>query len=422
MAQEEPQKEPSKALELVKPEQRMLMVQAADIGALIVKNGAPFLDLSQPAIVENFIVLAPSMIVQQVSPNFTPYVNVVQFSPSDSGVYPIDKKWNPRTRKEEAETVGLGKIQLMALASAMGGSLRSTNRIDAHGNRFSDAEFSIRRPDGTLEVWPGSRAWIKEDEYEKLVESCPTQKWTGSGDNRHQVDMTPAEREAWIKKNWIKAKENAYQMTETKAMERAIRAGGKIQTKFTVEELQKKRFAVLAVAYTPDVNNVNIQLALVEKGQQAIGAAFGPETTTIMHRPMIDEDDDEPGEGAMITDPTTGFQVDPVTGVVEGTCTEEPEDGEASAAPAATWQTFGEMPAVDPEIPAGNHKGKKLSEVTRIDPLYVLNTLARSQRPDGSPTEWSLPAEDWLKFYYGDEYETRAKAGEKVGNVDAITW
>jgi hypothetical protein len=398
MATDEP-KETGKALELVPKGQRGLMQQASDIGALVVKNGAPFLDLSQPAILERFNVLAPSMVIQQVSPNFTPYVNVVQFKATDPGVYPIDKKWNGRTQTEEILSVGLGKVQLMSLASAMGAEIKSRAWVDNYGNRYAEAQFIVRKPDGTAEAWPGNRAWIKEDEYEKLVDSCPATKWEGAGQNRRERDLTEAERERWIRTNWIRVKEHALGMVETKAIERAIRAGGKVPTKLPVAALEKP-FAVLAVAYTPDANNVQVQLALVDKGRTAIETLYGTETTTILHQPVID--DEEPLAAPSFTDPRTGVKVDPVTGVVEGEAVEEAE--------LVPEGPFGDKPKDDREIPTGDLKGKLLSDLARNDAAYVNGVIVPSIDGEGKRTGWSLLAEQWLVYWHGEKYSTDAPA------------
>ena len=358
--------EPGKALDLVPKETRALMQTASDVGALVVRNGMPFLDLSQPQILANYNVLAPSMIVQQVSPNFTPYVSQLKFSVKDDGVYPIDKKWNAQARREEVVAVGLGKRQLMLLAKAMGATVRSDVVMDARGNMFGKAEFETRRIDGTPEIWPGNKAWIKDNEYAKVVESCPDTKWEGKGDNRSQVPMTEADKAAWIKSNFIRVTDNAYQMTDTKAIERAIRAAGAIPTKIPVADLDKP-FLVLSTVYTPDPSNVAVQLALVEKGQTAADALYGSGQPALVHRPMMDADDEEPSARPANVD-------------ADGVLHEEIEEAEVEVVrdgvdtPPSQSQGV-PKPDRDWTISKGTYAGEPLSDICRDDPAYARDSF-----------------------------------------------
>ncbi len=357
---------PGTALELVRPDQRGLMQTAADIGALVNRGGLAVIDLSSPEILKNYNVLAPIGVAVQANPNFTPSISKIKFDRSRGSLYSLDKKWNPRTRTEEWQTASFGKLELLQIAKAMGLRVCAPQIQTGLGANHRDilitAHLQERDVDGTWIDHFGSQMWVHDDEYERTIAECPETKWDGKGDERRQVDMTQAEKDAWIAKNWLQRKKFSLRMTETKALLAAVRGAADVPTKFPVEDLDKP-FIVVRYTFTPDPSDIRIVLAQIGAGQEATDTLYGP-----------------------ATDAATGIQYDPATGVVEGTCSEEEY--------ATAAEIHDAMPEQDPVIPRGPHAGQKLSEVCLKAPEYARKKLL--------PTEaLGIATEEWLAYYHG---------------------
>ncbi len=391
--QAEKTKPPGTALELVRPEQRGLMQAAADIGALVNRGGLAVIDLSSPEILANYNVLAPTKVMVQANPNFTPSISVVQFDRKRGSLYSLDKKWNPRAKVEEWQTASFGKLELLQIAKAMGLRVRKADTQLGLGASRRDilitAFVDERDVDGTWITHSASQAWIHDDQYERCVAECPEQKWEGKGDDRCQVPMTQADKDAWIAKNWQQRKTMSLRMTDTKALLAAIRMAAAVPMKFPVEDLEKP-WIVVRYTFTPDPSDIRIVLAQIEAGQSAADSLYGPtDESAESVRRMIDGDDPA-GDGATQTDPATGVQYDPDTGVIEGTCVED------TAQPAGAPQGHGEKPAEDRTIPRGKYANQQLSEICKADPAYAREHFLKAAPPLGVLTE------EWLRYWEGE--------------------
>jgi len=391
-------KEPGTALELVRPEQRALMQTASDIGVLVNRGGLAVIDLSSPEILDNYNVLAPTRVMVQANPNFTPSIAIVKFDVKRGSTYPLEKRWDGRTKQEIWKVVALGKLELLQIAKAMGLRVLQPDIKMQGRDIIITAAVQERDVDGTWVTHYGSQMWIHDDEYERTVAECPEKRWEGSGQERGQVELTQEDKDAWIAKNWLQRKKFSLRMTETKALEAAIRFAGEIPTKFAAEDLDKP-FIIVRYTFTPDPSDIRIVLAQIEAGDAAAKALFGaplsdPDLKEV--RQMLGDGRD-PRPSSPVTDPRTGLEVDPETGVVEGTCLEDQEE----EAPPAAEEGHGQRPTDDREIPRGKYVGRQLSDVCKDDPAYARQHFLKAPPPLGVLTE------EWLHYWEGEPDDFR---------------
>ena len=375
MATAKQQAAPGTALERVRPQERALVQAASELGIRCWEaQGVRMIDLSDPQLAERFNVLSPAAVLMQTDPNFTPAITALKVDPRESAgdVYAIETTGTGRNKK--MKTGALLKTALEKLGDAAGIE-DLPPRIERHdnGDLTVTAFIKVRRPDGSFKVLDGSREWVKEDEYEKVVESCPTTEWDSD------VPLSEEKKQAWIKKNWSRVKQFRLPMTESKAYLRAYRKALKLKQKYTPEELQKP-FLVTSTSFTPDTSDPRVLVALMSGGEQATNLLYGP--AAIPEHDVI--------EGTYSEDSTGEHDVP------EGV---DPETGEVT-------EPERPRPAEDPVLPRGPHADKPLSEVARTDPDYVVTRLVGSDDP-----AWGLAAEAWLAYW-------AAEGDEKHDGVD----
>ncbi len=361
-------------------------MQVAD-GLGIVKYSADgrgmMIDLSSPDLAKKYNVLYPAAELMPADPNFTPSLNIVRIDPdpANGDVYPIETEGSGDNKRMKAGS--LLKTAVEKLGEAAGLIETPPQTVRDGQNLIVTAGLKVRRPDGTFKTIYGTREWVHDDEYEKVVAACPTWKW---GEKRGQkVDMTQAEKDAWIRKQFARVKEFRQPMTESKAYLRAYRKALKLKAKYTPEELAKP-FIVVSTLFTPDTSDLRILGMLMTGGQEASNMLFGEGPVQIGAGAAVDmspDFDDDPQIPADF-DRETGEVRD---GVIDVEAKEEP----------AEPKTFGPAPETDLEIPRGPHKGKMLSELVRTERKYVEETILKSSNPS-----WGMCAEAWLKHVYGE--------------------
>jgi len=368
-------------LERLRPQERALVQVADQLG--IVKRSedgsAMIVDLSSPELAEKYNVLYPAAALMPVDPNFTPSLNIVRIDPDPAhgDVYPIETEGYGKNKKMKAgallktavEKLGeaAGLVEMPPVWKREGKDLHVTCGLKA------------RRSDGTFKPVYGSREWIHDDEYEKVVNACPKTEYNSD------KPLPQEKKDEWIRKNWSRVKDFREPMIESKAYLRAYRKALKLKAKYTPEELAKP-FIVVSTLFTPDTSDLRILGMLMTGGQEASNMLYG--------EPRQLEAGSEDVGGFEVMDDDAPAGVDTETGEIieEGEVVEE-----AEAEVADEPQTFGPKPETDLEIPRGPHKGKMLSELVRTERKYVEETILKSSNPS-----WGMCAEAWLKHVYGE--------------------
>lgn len=369
-----------KELERLRPQEQALVrvAKELDIVQLSDDGRAMVIDLSSPKLAENYNVLYPAAALMPTDPNFTPSLNIVRIDPDpDHGdVYPIESEGYGKNKKMKAGALLKTAVEKLGEAA---GLVELPPVWDRRGKDLHViCGLKARRSDGTFKPVYGSREWIHDDEYEKVVNACPKTEY------KSDQPLSPEKRDEWIRKNWARVKEFREPMIESKAYLRAYRKALKLKAKYTPDELRKP-FLVVSTLFTPDTSDIRILGMLMTGGQEAANTLYGEPRQ--LEAGSEDVESFEVMEG---DDAPTG--VDTETGeIIEGEVVEEAET-EADA-PA----TFGEKPETDLEIPRGPHKGKMLSELVRTERKYVEETILKSSNPS-----WGMCAEAWLKHVYGE--------------------
>ena len=372
-----------KELERLRPQEQALVrvAKELDIVQLSDDGRAMVIDLSSPKLAEKYNVLYPAAALMPVDPNFTPSLNIVRIDPDpDHGdVYPIETEGYGNNKKMKAGS--LLKTAVEKLGEAAGITESPAQTVKDGKDIIVTAGLKVRRPDGTFKTVYGTREWVHDDEYEKVVNACPKTEY------KSDKPLPQEKKDEWVRKQWSRVKEFRQPMTESKAYLRAYRKALKLKAKYTPDELRKP-FIVVSTLFTPDTSDLRILGMLMTAGQEAADTLYGePRQLEAGDRAVEAVGFDEGGD-----DYTAAVEVDTETGeIIEGEVVEEAE------AEADEPKTFGPKPETDLEIPRGPHKGKMLSELVRTDRKYVEETILKSSNPS-----WGVCAEAWLKFTYGD--------------------
>lgn len=376
-----------KELERLRPQEQALARVAKELGIVQLSDDgrAMVIDLSSPELAQKYNVLYPAAALMPSDPNFTPSLNIVRIDPDPAhgDVYPIETEGYGQNKKMKAGSLLKTAVEKLGEAA---GIVEMPPVWDRRGKDLHvTCGLKARRSDGTFKPVYGSREWIHDDEYEKVVNACPKTEY------KSDQPLSPEKRDEWIRKNWARVKEFREPMIESKAYLRAYRKALKLKAKYTPEELRKP-FIVVSTLFTPDTSDLRILGMLMTGGQEASNMLYGEPRQLGAGDQAVESFESFEGD-----DYAAAVEVDTETGeILEGEVVEENEADEP--------KTFGEKPDTDLEIPRGPHKGKMLSELVRTERKYVEETILKSSNPS-----WGMCAEAWLKFTYGD-----AEAGDDV--------
>lgn len=216
---------------------------------------------------------SPRLVEVYISPELDPPKGNARASYSGKHVYVQDKM------------LALNKQAIMLLADAAGISVRTWRTPQSEIGETEigyDAIAYVRRSDGSLAEWPGSRTVDKVVERSKVEESCR---------NR---DTGVVDRDYFVKR-WATELDHLRAKCESKAMLRAV--SGAMQLKrggYTPEELRKP-FLIVGWSMTPQDPEVRrarllgAEHALYGSRARAIAAPAEPE----VERPVRAEDPEE---------------------------------------------------------------------------------------------------------------------------------
>lgn len=227
------------------------IAQDADSGLRVV--------IIPPQIRQAVNVISPVSSFAQADPNWSPAISVVQLD-QELHSYPL-----PGGKR------GLNKQALETLGKAAGVLYTRTARVPAaelqEGERWAyRATVGFRRSDGTIDEITRERGWVTEVERADIEQAVRTGEKTKG--------KPKAEQDAEIEKRWIAELRFGPAKTESKAINRALRAG--LQMPSSVErQAFGKPFLVVGFNFTPDYNDPEIKRALVAVAMNAQAAIYG---------------------------------------------------------------------------------------------------------------------------------------------------
>lgn len=298
-----------------------------------------------PALRERVNLLTPVSSWSQADPNWTPAISLVQLDEA-SHTYPL-----PGGKK------GLNKQALETLGRVAGVLYTRTARVAKDELQEGElwayrATVGFRRSDGTVDEVTRERGFNREAEQMEIEDSVRS---------KPQVYDTEAKVAAEIRKRWIAELRFGPAKTESKAINRALRAGLQMPASVAAKDLVKP-FLVVGFNFTPDYSDPEVKRALVSVALNAEQAIYGGrerseqmpeiEAGDIPATPSAHSADGEQGEAEVAAEP------EPSSGDADeqggGQATEpaavssEPEpdlDGPKLKAPAAAINAAGELKA-----------------------------------------------------------------------------
>ncbi|MBN1631919.1 MAG: hypothetical protein JW990_19345 [Thermoleophilia bacterium] len=357
------------AITRYRPQEQALARVGEELGIIKYSDDkrAMIIDLSSPELAEKYNVLYPAAELMPVDPNFTPSLNIVRINPDPAhgDVYPIESEGYGKNKRMKAGSLLKTAVEKLAEAAGLVELPPQTTREGK--NLHVVAGVKARRTDGEFKPVYGSREWIHDDEYEKVVNACPKTEYNSD------KPLSPEKRDEWIRKQWARVKEFREPMTESKAYLRAYRKALKLKAKYTPEELDKP-FLVVSTLFTPDTSDIRILGMVMDQGRRAAGLLYGASDAA---------ESDDLGEYV------AGEVLDAETGELL------PAQDPTNAAETSEPETHGDAPTDDREIPRGPLAGQMLSEICRDNPEYAREKLL--------PTEALGPlTEGWLRYWHGE--------------------
>lgn len=211
-----------------------------------------------PALRQVANVVNPTSSYVQADPNWTPGISMVT----------IDVE---RDTYNVAGKRGLGKQALETLAKAAGVLYTRTTRVPRAelqpGERWAyRATVGFRRSDGTIDEITRERGFNEEAEMEEIKTSVETGSRT--------KDWSREKQDAEIRKRWLAELKFGPAKTESKAINRALRAGLSIPTSLSPADAAKP-FIVVGYNFTPNYDDPETRRALVAVAMNAQAAIYG---------------------------------------------------------------------------------------------------------------------------------------------------
>lgn len=209
------------------------------------------------ALRKNCNVVNPTTSFTQADANWTPGVSIVKLD-VDRDTYPL-----PGGKK------GLSKQALETLSKAAGVLYTRTERVPREELQIGElwayrATVGFRRSDGTIDEVTRERGFNAEAERGEIEDSVA----------KSDKFNTDEKRAAEIRKRWLAELKFGPAKTESKAINRALRAGLSIPTSVTATEAAKP-FLVIGYNFTPDYDDPAVKRAIVDVALNAQAAIYG---------------------------------------------------------------------------------------------------------------------------------------------------
>jgi hypothetical protein len=231
-----------------------------DLGVRIAEDeGGLRVIVLPPNVREQVNLLTPVSSWNQADPNWSPSVSLVQLD-KNSHTYPLP-----------GGKLGLNKQALETLGRCAGVLYTRTARVPRDELQENEmwayrATVGFRRSDGTVDEVTRERGFNREAEELDIEQAV-------RGSERWKNQPREAQ-DAEIKKRWITELRFGPAKTESKAINRALRAGLAMPTSVGAGDLQKP-FLVVGFNFTPDYNDPDVKRALIAVGMHAEQAIYG---------------------------------------------------------------------------------------------------------------------------------------------------
>lgn len=232
-----------------------------------------------PAVRNAVNLITPVSSFAQADPNWTPAISLVQLD-LEMHTYPL-----PGGKK------GLNKQALETLGKTAGVLYTRTTRVPKEELQEGEmwayrATVGFRKSDGTIDEVTRERGFNREAETMEIEDSV-------ARNNPRGTEAFTVE----VRKRWIAELRFGPSKTESKAINRALRAGLQMPASITAAMLQKP-FLVVGFNFTPDYNDPEIKrgiFALASNAQQAI---YGQTATMGELEPATPRDGAEDVDGS----------------------------------------------------------------------------------------------------------------------------
>lgn len=340
-----------------------------------------------PELRQRVNIVNPTTSYVQADPNWTPGISLVTID-VDRDTYNVAGKR------------GLSKQALETLSKAAGVLYTRTARVPAAelqpGERYAyRATVGFRRSDGTIDELTRERGWNEDVEREKIVQAVDT----GEKTKGLSADAKAGE----VRKRWLAELEFGPAKTESKAINRALRAGLSIPTSLSPADA-KKPFLVIGYNFTPDYNDPEIKRQLVAIGLNAQAAIYGGREVSGELGPGSDvegvvtprdgaEDVDEPQAAQAPGGSVPGVDAEQTGGGAEA----KPQGPAAAPAPTTPEPALDTEPPLEPSVirvpeaaieqaaqtPIASKDGRTIAELMEIEAFPTWALWALTALPDG---------------------------------------
>jgi hypothetical protein len=304
-----------------------------------------------PTVREHVNVLDPVSSFAQSRPDWSPAVRIVQLDPDpDNG---------PHFYKQVGNKLAPTKQALELLSRCAGALYTRTRRMKR--DELSEGEalgyiatIGMRRPDGSIEELERSRTFVTEAELEEIRDAVTRGgKFGAEGEPRWEAE---------VRKRWLKEQKDAPAKTESKAVNRAIRAALQIPHGFAPARAALP-FIVVGFNFTPDQSDPEVRRMLTAAGLNAANMVYGPTRSADLELEASDTDtppdtvaDDSPEDRGIKPSPEeTAGTADSELGQQAGSSSDETPPAEGGPAPGT-----GEPPPPEPE-PAAQDERKAMA-------------------------------------------------------------
>lgn len=237
--------------------------QLQDLGVRIAEDeGGLRVIVLPPAVREAVNLITPVSSWNQADPNWTPTINLVQLD-KDSHTYALP-----------GGKLGLNKQALETLGRCAGVLYTHPTRVPKAELQDDEAwayraTAGFRRSDGTVDEVTRERGFNREAEQMEIEDSVRSAKYDGN-----LKFTTPEAIEAECRKRWIAELRFGPAKTESKAINRALRAGLGIPASVTAAQIQKP-WLVVGFNFTPDYNDPETRRALMQLANIGSNRLYG---------------------------------------------------------------------------------------------------------------------------------------------------